>query len=131
MKHLLAVGVVLCALANEAAAQGSEVHMRYGPSGSHVTLSPGTPFFHYEATVTGSTAPYTVQLEVYHNSALKSSSLTLVPVPTMPYQYVSPVDMQDWGLSTGDTVTFVLRVIDTATGVTLATHCLHGDVAGT
>jgi len=131
VKHLIVVGVLFVGLAGDAVAQVSEVHTRWGPSGSHCTLSPDTQAFAYEATITGVTVPYEVRLEVYHNSALKFSHSTLVPIPVSPYVYSSYVGMGTWGLRSGDTVTFVLRVIDTATGATLATHTLIGDVAGT
>ena len=131
MKHLIVVGVLFVGWAGDAVAQVSEVHTRWGPSGSHCTLSPETQAFAYEATVTGCTTPYQVQLEVYHNTELKFSNSSLVPDPRTPYVYSNPVEMCTWGLRSGDTVTFVLKVIDTATGATLATHTLIGDVAGT
>ena len=130
MKHLTVVGVLLFA-SSDAVAQGAEVNTRWGPSGSHFTMSSGTQNFLYQATVTGCTAPFTVQLEVYHNQTLKFTDSRIVPVPTSPYVYVTNVPMQQWGLTSGDTVTFVLKVIDTASGTTLATHTLIGDVAGT
>lgn len=131
MKHLLAVGVLFSLATNEALAQGSEIYTRYGPSGSHFTLSSGAQSFIYEATVTGATAPFQVNLEVYHNSTLKFSDSKLMPTPVSSYTYSCSVGMGTWGLKSGDTVTFVLKVIDTATGATLATHYLFGDVTGT
>lgn len=130
MKHLTVVGVLLFA-SSDAVAQGSEINTRWGPSGSHFTMSSGTQNFLYQATVTGSTAPFQVQLEVYHNQTLKFTDTSVVPIPTNPYVYACNVPMVQWGLTSGDTVTFVLKVIDTASGTTLATHYLHGDVAGT
>jgi len=130
VKHLIVVGVLFFA-ASDAVAQGTGIHTRWGPSGSHCILSPGAQQFPYEATILGCTTPYQVQLEVYHNSTLKFSDSCFVPIPQGPFVYSSPVEMGTWGLRTGDTVTFVLRVIDTATGATLATHTLIGDVAGT
>lgn len=130
MKHLTVVGVLLFA-SSDAVAQGAEINTRWGPSGSHFTMSSGTQYFLYQATVTDCTAPFTVQLEVYHNQTLKHTDTRIVPIPTTPYVYATNVPMIQWGLASGDTVTFVLKVIDTATGTTLATHTLYGDVAGT
>jgi hypothetical protein len=130
VKHLIVAGVLFAA-AGDAVAQVSEVHTRWGASGSHVNLPLGTQTFGYEATVTGTTAPFTVKFEVYHNATLKFTDTKLVPAATSPYLYSCSVGMGTWSLCAGDTVTFVLRVIDTASGATLATHYLFGDVAGT
>lgn len=131
MKHALVVAVLFGAVANESLAQGSEINTRWGPSGSHLTLSPGTQTFGYQATITGVQTPFEVQLEVYHNGVLKFTDSTLVPIPVTPYAYSCSVGMGTWGLCSGDLVTFVLKVKDTASGATLATHTLYGDVAGT
>ena len=131
MKHALVVAVLFGAVASESLAQGSEITTRWGPSGSHCTLSPGTQQFGYQAAITGVNTPFEVQLEVYHNGVLKFTNSTLVPIPETPYLYICPVGMGTWGLCSGDLVTFVLKVKDTASGATLATHTLYGDVAGT
>ena len=131
MKQALVVAVLFGAVANESMAQGADINTRWGPSGSHFTLSPGTQTFGYQATIIGVHTPFEVQLEVYHNGVLKFTDSRLVPIPETPYFYACPVGMGTWGLSSGDVVTFVLKVIDTATGGTLATHTLYGDVAGT
>lgn len=131
MKHLIVVGVLSFAAAGDACAQITEIQSRWGGSGSHFTMSPGTQSFLYQATVTGCTAPFTVEFEVYHNETLKYTDTRIVPIPTNPYVYTTSVHMHQWGLTSGDTVTFVLKVIDTASGTTLATHYLYGDVAGT
>jgi hypothetical protein len=131
VKQFLAVGVLLGLAATDALAQGSEIYTRYGPSGSHFTLSSSAQSFSYEATVTGTTAPCEVQLEVYHNATLKFTDSKVVPIPGNSYIYSCSVGMSTWGLKSGDTVTFVLKVVDTATGATLATHYLFGDAAGT
>ncbi|HZN62140.1 MAG TPA: hypothetical protein VFC90_07015 [Planctomycetota bacterium] len=130
MKQVLVVAVLFCAAANDALAQGLEVHTRFGASGSHVTLSPDAPTFGYEATVIGATAPYEVKLEVFHNGALSFSDSKQVPIPVEPYTYSCPVPTGALRLCTGDIVTFVFTVIDKATGATLATHTLIGVVAG-
>ena len=131
MKHLLAVGVVFCAAASDSWAQGTEIYTRWGPSGSTVNVPAGTAVFDYEANITGVAVPYRVQLEVYHNSVLEFEHSAIVPVPGTSYLYACPIDMSSWGLRTGDTVTFVLKVIDMATGATLSTHTLNGAVCGT
>ena len=130
MKHLIVAGVLFAA-AGDAVAQVTEIHTRWGASGSHVNLPVGTQTFGYEATVTGTTTAFKVKLEVYHNATLKFTDTKLVPTPISSYLYSCSVGLGTWGLCAGDTVTFVLRVIDTASGATLATHYLFGDVAGT
>jgi hypothetical protein len=131
VKHAFVGVVALIALSNEAMAQGVEVHTRWGGSGSHVTLSPQTQVFGYEATVSGATVPYEVKLQVLHNGVLKFTNSRVVPNPIPPFFYSYPVGMGTWGLAAGDSVTFVLTVTDIATGAVLATHNLIGEVAGT
>lgn len=131
MKHLMIVGVLSAVMAGDALAQGSEIYTRWGPSGSHVQLAEGAQIFHYDATISSTCAHYTIKLEVYHNSVQKFTSASPGGVPGVPLVYGCPVDMTTWGLVAGDLVTFVLKVIDTASGATLATHVLYGDVLGT
>jgi hypothetical protein len=131
VKHALVVAVLFGAVASESRAQGADINTRWGPSGSHLALSPGTQTFGYQATITGVSVPFEVHLEVYHNGVLKFTNSNLVPIPVSPYFYSCSVGMGTWGLCSGDVVTFVLKVKDTASGATLATHTLYGDVAGT
>jgi len=131
VKHLIVVGVLSIAAAGDACAQITEIQSRWGGSGSHFQLSSGTQTFLYQATVTGCTAPFQVQLEVFHNGVLKHTDVKFVPIPQTSYVYTCPVGMSGWGLNQGDTVTFALKVIDSASGAVLATHLLYGDVTGT
>jgi len=131
VKQALVVAVLFGAVATEALAQGADINTRWGPSGSHFSLSAGTQTFGYEATITGATAPFEVKLEVYHNGVLKFTDVKVVPIPVTPFAYSCSVGMDTWGLRSGDVVTFILTVIDTASGATLATHHLYGDVVGT
>lgn len=126
----MVVGVLFGAAANESFAQGIDVHSRWGPSGTHISLAEGPQTFSYEAIITASTTPYQIRLEVYHNGVLKFTDTEVVVVPGS-YSYSQAVAMNDWELSGGDLVTFVLKVIDPASGATLATHYLYGDVVGT
>src|SRR5687767_2399926 len=120
---------MMIAVSANAQAQGTSIHNRYGESGSHFALSASQPFV-YEATISGFTAPYGVQLEVYHNGMLKHMDQVQVQDAPPMFVFHSPVEMSTWNLRSGDVVTFVLRVIDPATGGTLASHCLHGEVGG-
>ena len=70
-----------------------------------------------------------MKLEVFHNGVLSYSD-SVLGAPFAPFVYANPIPMGTWGLCSGDTVTFVLKVVDTASGATLATHYLQGDVAG-
>ncbi len=126
----MVVGVLFCAAASDVSAQISDIHTRWGPSGTHMSLPAGTQTFNYEATITNSTTPYQIKLEVYHNGVLKFTDIDVVAVAGA-YSYSQSVAMTNWGLSGGDLVTFVCKVIDPATGATLATHFLYGDVVGT
>lgn len=129
MKQALVVAGLFVAVSGSALAQGSEIVSRWGPSGSHCTLSPGQQTFSYDATISGATAPYEVKLEVFHNGVSKFTN-SVLGAPFVPFDYLCPVPMGTWNICSGDTVTFVLKVIDTASGATLATHHLYGDVAG-
>ena len=130
MKQVLVVAVLLGVAARDSLAQGVDVHNRLGESGSHFTLPLGTEIFAYETLIAGATAPFQVTLEVYHNGVLSFADKRDAPGSTIPFAFVSIVPLGSLRLSAGDTVTFVLRVTDSATGETLATHCLFGDVAG-
>jgi hypothetical protein len=130
VKHLIVMGILSFA-AGDAFAQGSDINSRWGPSGSHFTLSSSTQSFLYEATISGMANPYEVKLQVFHNGVLKLTDVKPVHIPFHPFLYSCPVGMGAWGLQSGDTVTFVLTVTDMATGAVLGTHCLIGDVAGT
>ena len=128
MKHSLVVAVLLFAAASDTWAQGVETHNRFGPSGTHISLPSDIHVFNYEATVLGASTPFQVKLEVYLNGVLQFTDLEFVGLPTPQYAYSCPVFVMGWGLKAGDTVTFVCTVIDTATGTTLDTDYLFGDV---
>ena len=130
MKEALVVACMMIAVSNSSYAQGTGIHNRLGESGAHFTLSATQPFM-YEATISGGTTAYGVQLEVFHNGILKHSDQALVHQPQPAFLFNSPVGLDTWGLRGGDTVTFILRVFDLSTGETLTTHCLHGEVGGT
>lgn len=127
MKHALLVGSLVVALANTAAAQGSEVYTRLGGNGSHFNLSLDTQTFHYEATISGSTLAYVATLEVFHNGVLKATSVQ-AGAPLISMNFAAQVDMSAWGLASGDQVTFRLKVVAVGLGHLLASHTVTGDV---
>jgi hypothetical protein len=130
VKQALVVAVLLGVAAGDSLAQGVDVHNRLGESGSHFTLPLGIQDFMYESTIIAPGVPFQVTLEVYHNGALTFVESKAGPDSTLPFFYSTAIPMGGWRLSAGDTVTFVLRVISSATGDTLASHTLVGDVTG-
>ena len=128
MKQALVVAVLLGVAAGDSLAQGVDVHNRIGESGSHFSLPVGTQAFVYDSVIAGPGVPFYVTLEVYHNGALAFTDSMTGPDSRLPFCFSAAIHMGEWRLSVGDTVTFVLRVISSATGDTLASHTLVGDV---
>lgn len=130
MKHALLVGGLLIGLSDVAVAQGSEVYTRVGPNGTHFVVDACTPVFHYEATISGCAVAHVSTLEVYHNGHLKAVIQMVVAAPPPSYDFVAPIDMSNWGLRPGDSVTFNLKVVKIGLfGPILATHSIVGNVA--
>jgi hypothetical protein len=127
LKHALLVGSLVVALANTAAAQGSEVYTRLGENGSHFNLAADTQTFLYEATVSASTLAYVATLEVFHNGVLKATSAQ-AGAPLIKLNFAAQVDMSAWGLASGDQVTFRLNVVAVGLGQLLASHTVTGNV---
>ena len=130
MKQALVVAVLLGIAAGDSLAQGVDVHNRIGESGSHFALPLGIQDFMYESVIIAPGVPFHVTLEVYHNGALAFVESKSGPDSTLPFCFSAAIHMGGWRLNAGDTVTFVLRVISSATGDTLASHTLVGDVTG-
>jgi len=129
LRYALLVGALLLGASNMASAQGMEIHNRFGPSGTHFQLPAQSPSFLYEATICGGgTQGYKIQLDVYHNGVLKSSSTEIVAIPPTEYQYSSHVNMSLWGLLPGDCLTFTCKVSRLSDGAVLAVDHLFGDL---
>jgi hypothetical protein len=131
VKHLLAAGLLLFLMSTDAFAQGTNIHSRLGQSESRFSLPACTAAFSYDALVAGPGAPYLVSLEVLHNGIQKLATTAPGGENGAPFFYSCPVDLGGWGLRAGDVVTFILRIVNAATGETVATHVLYGDVCGT
>jgi len=124
----LLVGALFIVVSDSALAQGMDIQNRFGPSGTHFQLPTCTPAFNYEATITGGTAPYRIELRVFVNGVLKMSAEEVVsPAPPI-YHYSCLVQLAPWGLKPGDLVTFQAKVIDLLQGNVLDMDYLYGDV---
>lgn len=129
MKQSLIVGGLWVLLSNVAVAQGTDIHSKLGPSGSHFPLSAGTQSFTYEATISGNQVAYIVFLDVYHNGVLKETKTQIMLFPPLSYEYSASLSMVKWGLKVGDVVAFKCRIVAVGTGIVLASHVLIGDVS--
>jgi hypothetical protein len=128
LHKVLLVGALVIAASNPAWAQITEIHNRFGPSGTHFQLPADTQAFNYEATITGGINPYRIELKVFVNGVLKMSAEEGVsPAPPI-YQYSCLVNMSTWGLKPGDVVTFQASVVDLVQGNVLDVDYLYGDV---
>ena len=128
MRYALLVGALLLGASNVASAQIIEIHNRIGPSGTHFQMPAQTLSYTYEATICGGTEGYKVQLDVYHNGVLKSSSSEVVGIPQGEYEFSKQVNMGLWGQLSGDCLTFTCTVSRLSDGAVLAVDHLYGDL---
>jgi hypothetical protein len=130
VKHALLGGVFVVALANVAAAQGTNIHSCYGGSGSEFSLAADTQTFNYTATISGTTVAYVATLDVFHNGVRKGTYTQVVALPPVEgYRFSAAVDLSQFGLNSGDNVTFRLSVTGLTFGKLMGVHTLLGLVA--
>jgi hypothetical protein len=130
VKHLLLVGSMVVGLSNAVHAQGIDVHTCYGPSGTEVELTSGTETFQYTATISGTTVAYVATLDVFHNGVRKGTYTQVVALPPVEgYRFSAAVDLSQFGLKSGDNVTFRLAVTGLTFGKLMGVHTLLGLVA--
>ena len=128
VKRIIAVGVLMGLASSPAWAQGTDIHSLIGPTGTHFNLPVNSQSFNYQVTITGATSGIRVKLWVYRNGVEKVYYPQLFPSPSNPQPFSYLVSMVGWGLTVGDTITFVCKVYDLNSGVQLASHTLYGDV---